>query len=83
MADLRTLLAAVLGIGIGVVCLAYPEAIIRAQTAGRMPHDRSGEYGTDATTADRWRRLVQLLGLGAVIAGGYFAVIILTDSGVI
>jgi hypothetical protein len=72
MADLRTLLAAVLGVLIGVVCLLAPDAVVRVHTAGRRPHDRSGEYGTDATTPVRWRRVVQAVGVGCVAAGCYF-----------
>jgi len=68
--DLRTLLAAVLGIGLGLVLLVYPAAVVRAQTAGRLPHDRGGEYGTDATP-DRWRRLVQVAGLVVLLFGLY------------
>ena len=71
-ADLRTLLAAVLGVGLGLLLLGYPEAVVRVQTAGRLPQDRSGEYGSDAAVPQRWRRLVQGLGLVALLAGIYF-----------
>ncbi|MFB6299091.1 MAG: hypothetical protein ABEH65_02400 [Halobacteriales archaeon] len=81
MADLRTLLAAVLGIVIGVLCLVYPGAIIRIQTVGRLPHDRSGEYGAGATTPERWRRIVQAVGLGVLVVGAYFGVTLLQSSG--
>ena len=67
--DLRTGLAAVLGVGLGLVLLAYPDAVVRAQTAGRLPHDRGGEYGQDADLPRRWRLLVRALGLGAVAFG--------------
>ncbi|MFB6103084.1 MAG: hypothetical protein ABEJ73_11025 [Haloplanus sp.] len=71
MVDARTLLAAVLGLLLGAICLFAPDAVVRSQTAGRRPTGRSGEYGTDATP-DRWRRLVQGLGVGLVLAGLYF-----------
>ncbi|MFB6161584.1 MAG: hypothetical protein ABEJ61_10490 [Haloferacaceae archaeon] len=74
MPDLRTLLAAVLGVALGAVCLAFPDAVLRAQTAGRRPHDAGGEYGSAGTPPARWRRLVRLFGAVAVLAGGYFAV---------
>lgn len=69
--DLRTALAAVLGVGLGVVLLAYPEAVIRAQTAGRLPHDRGGEYGRDAEMPRRFRLLVRALGVGSILVGLY------------
>ena len=77
MADLRTILAAVLGIGLGALFLAYPEAVIRVQTAGRVPHDRGGEYGSASSIPDRWRRLVQLLGVAVLVAGVYFGATVL------
>ena len=76
MADLRTLLAAVLGLLVGVVCLVAPGAVVRVQTAGRRPTGRDGEYGTDAVP-DRWRRLVQAVGVGLVVAGAYFGYVAL------
>ena len=72
MADLRTLLAAVLGVGLGALFVAYPEVVIRAQTAGRVPHDRSGEYGSASSVPDRWRLLVRVLGVVVLVVGVYF-----------
>ena len=72
MVDTRTLLAAALGLLLGAVCLVAPGAVVRVQTAGRRPTGRDGEYGTDAVP-DRWRRLVQAVGVGLVAAGAYFA----------
>jgi hypothetical protein len=69
--DLRTLLAAVLGVGLGLFFLASPEAVVRIHTAGRRPPGRGGEYGEDAV-AGRWRRLVQAVGVALVGAGLYF-----------
>ena len=71
--DLRTLVAGVLGVGVGLVLVAYPEAVVRAQTAGRRPRDGRGEYGTASPVSERWRRLVQLLGVISVAFGLYFA----------
>lgn len=70
--DLRTLAAAVLGIGVGVLFVAAPDTVVQVQTAGRVPSERHGEYGTDAT-AGRWRRLVQTIGAVFVLGGLYFA----------
>jgi hypothetical protein len=70
--DVRTLLAAVLGVGLGLVLVAYPDAVVRAQTVGRLPDDRGGEYGVEAAPT-RWRRLVRLAGVLVVAAGLYFA----------
>lgn len=71
MADTRTLLAAVLGVGLGLLLLAFPEAVIRAQLAGRTPSGRGGEYGSDRTFPKRWTRLVQALGVACILLGGY------------
>ncbi|MFB6156116.1 MAG: hypothetical protein ABEJ22_09490 [Haloferacaceae archaeon] len=71
--DLRTALAAVLGVGFGLALLAYPEAVVSAQTAGRLPRDRGGEYGAGTEPSGRVRRLVQAVGLVALLAGLYFA----------
>ena len=71
--DARTVLAAVLGVGLGFVLIAYPEAVVRAQTAGRLPRDRGGEYGEDAGVSSRTRWIVQALGVLSVLLGFYFA----------
>ena len=71
MVDARTLLAAALGLLLGAVCLVAPGAVVRIQTAGRRPTGRDGKYGTDAVP-NRWRRLVQVVGVGLVVAGAYF-----------
>ncbi|MFB6125490.1 MAG: hypothetical protein ABEJ59_05980 [Halanaeroarchaeum sp.] len=70
--DLRTLAAAVLGIAVGVLFVAAPDTLVQIQTAGRIPSERHGEYGTDATTG-RWRRLVQAVGVALLFGGLYFA----------
>ncbi|MFC7166619.1 hypothetical protein [Halospeciosus flavus] len=44
--DLRSLLAVVLGAALGVLCLAYPEGIVRVQLVGRSQR-RRGPYGED------------------------------------
>lgn len=74
--DLRTLLAAVLGVGLGLFCVAYPEAVVRAHAAGRTPRDRGGEYG-DSSAPDRWRSLVRVAGVAVTAAGLYFAATLL------
>lgn len=76
MADTRTLLAAVLGLLLGALCLVAPEAVVRTQMAGRRPTGRGGEYGTDGVP-DRWRQLVRLVGAGLVAAGCYFGYVAL------
>ncbi|WP_436923808.1 hypothetical protein [Halosimplex amylolyticum] len=73
--DYRTLLAAVLGIGLGVVLVATPESLVRAHTTGRVPGERGGRYGTDSALDDRTRRLVQALGVALILAGLYFGAV--------
>ncbi|WP_142857657.1 hypothetical protein [Salinigranum halophilum] len=70
--DLRTLLAAVLGVGVGLLFVAAPGSVIRVQTAGRLPSDRGGEYGDDAGVSARARWLVRGLGVALVTLGLYF-----------
>ena len=72
MVDVRTLLAAVLGVALGAVLVAAPEFVVRVHTAVRRPRDGRGEYGTDREVPDRWRRLVQVLGVALVVLGCYF-----------
>ena len=63
----RELIAAVLGVGFGLVLVAFPQAFIRSWTAGRRRPDRTGgEYGEDATFDDKWLWAVR--GLGVVVA---------------
>ena len=70
----RDVLAAVLGVGIGLFFLAYPGAVVRIHTAGRVPGDRHGEYGSDGD-AGRYTLLVRGLGVVAVLAGLYFGLV--------
>ena len=72
MADLRTILAAVLGVGLGLVLLAFPAAVVRVQTVGRLPHDRGGGYGQAAEPPRSWILVVRGIGIALVLAGGYF-----------
>jgi hypothetical protein len=69
--DLRTLLAALLGVGLGLFFLAAPEAVVQVHAAGRRPPGRGGEYGEESV-AGRWRRLVQVVGIALVVLGLYF-----------
>lgn len=72
MAAFRTLLAAVLGFLLGVCCVLAPGAVVRVHTVGRRPHDRRGGYGADGDPPDRWLLLVRVVGVGLILAGGYF-----------
>jgi hypothetical protein len=72
MVDVRTLLAAVLGVGLGLVLVAAPDAVIRVQTAGRLPSDRGGTYGRDGGVPDRWRLFVRGIGMVLILGGLYF-----------
>jgi hypothetical protein len=69
MADLRTVLAAVLGVGLGLVLLAFPSAVIRVQTVGRLPDDRGGPYGEPADAPASWRWVVRGVGMAFLLAG--------------
>ncbi|QPV62260.1 hypothetical protein I7X12_16165 [Halosimplex litoreum] len=73
--DYRTLLAGVLGVGLGAVLIAAPEVVVRAHTVGRVPGDRGGEYGTDGESNSGIRRLVRGVGAALVLAGLYFGAV--------
>jgi len=63
----RELLAAVLGVGFGLVLIAFPEAFVRSWTAGRgRPDNTRGEYGSDGPVSAKWLWAVR--GLGALVA---------------
>jgi hypothetical protein len=70
MADLRTLAAAALGIGLGLAMLVRPGVVVAVHTAGRLPHDRGGRYGETAAS-DRTRLLVRIVGVALVGVGGW------------
>jgi hypothetical protein len=70
MVDLRTLVAAALGIGLGLVMLARPGAVAAVHTVGRLPHDRGGRYG-EARASDRTRLVVRIVGVALVAVGGW------------
>lgn len=74
--DIQTVLAAVLGVGFGLLCVVYPTAVGHAYTAGRVPPDRHGDYGT-STVPRRWQHLIRLLGVGCTGTGLYFATTLL------
>lgn len=69
MADLRTVLAAVLGVGLGVVLIAAPGLVVRMHTMGRVPRDRGGKYGADASVPDRWLWVVRAVGALVLLVG--------------
>jgi hypothetical protein len=73
--DYRTLLAAVLGVGLGAVLIAAPEAVVRTHTTGRVPGERGGKYGSDGEPNDGIRRLVRVVGAALVLAGLYFGAV--------
>ncbi len=71
--DLRTALAAALGVGLGALLIAFPQALIRVHTVGRTSRDRGGEYGSDAGSGSGWvRTAVRFLGAALIGAGLYF-----------
>ena len=70
--DTRTVLAAVLGVGLGLVFVAAPGAVLTAYTAGRTPQDRRGEYGSADGGGSRFHTLIRAVGVGFVLAGLYF-----------
>lgn len=71
MAGLRELLAAVLGIALGVVFVVFPSFVVQVHTLGRGRRDRHGEWGS-GEVPPKWLWLVRAVGVLAVLAGAYF-----------
>lgn len=69
----REVLAAALGVGLGLVLVAYPQLVLRAHAAGRLPDE--GEYGQQGTPLSRYLPIVRVAGVGCVVAGLYFAAV--------
>jgi hypothetical protein len=70
----RDLLAAVLGVLLGLLMIAYPQVIVQVHTVGRRPRT-PGPAGPDGDTDAKWLWLVRVLGVaclgvGAVIGAG-------------
>jgi len=72
MAGIREILAAVLGIGLGLVFVAAPNFVVAIHTLGRGPHDRHGEFG-DSSVDEKWLWLVRAIGVVLILGGAYFA----------
>ncbi|ACV46511.1 MULTISPECIES: hypothetical protein [Halomicrobium] len=69
--DTRTVLAAVLGVGLGLVFLAAPGAVRTAYSVGRSPQDRRGEYGSAERAGRRVHSLIRAVGAAFVLVGLY------------
>jgi hypothetical protein len=65
MAGVRELVAIALGALLGLAAIAYPEALLRIQTAGTRP-DRRNDYGEGGTVSDRAVLVVRLLGVAVL-----------------
>lgn len=74
MAGLRQVLAVGLGLVLGVLCVAFPQAVIRLQTAGRVQGSRRGPYGEDGEFPATWTWVVRALGVACLAVAGYVAV---------
>lgn len=68
----RTLLAGVLGVGLGLVLIAAPAAIIRVHLVGRAPRDKGSEYGQGYEPPASWQWAVRAIGAALVAAGLFF-----------
>lgn len=69
----RQALAAVLAVGLGLVLVAYPEALVRVHTVGRVPNDRGGSWGEDGGLDSRWQWVIRAVGVVCVALGAFFA----------
>lgn len=71
MALPRELLAATLGIALGLVFVAFPTFVFKVHTLGRGRHDPHGGWGSDDVET-KWLRVVQAVGVLAILFGAYF-----------
>lgn len=73
MYGLREALAAILGVGVGLFFIAYPEVVIRVQTAGTRPDRQPGPTGEAPSSGGMWTWLIRGMGILFVLGGAYFA----------
>jgi len=66
MADLRALLAVVLGAALGVAMLLAPRTVVRLSVFTRPTRGRRGDYGTDPSVPDAWAWVVRALGVACL-----------------
>jgi hypothetical protein len=74
MWELREALAAVLGVALGVLFVAFPGLVVRIQTAGTRPDRQPGPTGEAPTDMGVWYWLIRGLGALFILGGLYFAV---------
>lgn len=74
MWELREALAAILGVGLGLLFVAFPGLVIRIQTAGTRPDRQPGPTGESPGDIGMWYWLIRGLGALFILGGLYFAV---------
>jgi hypothetical protein len=72
MPGLRVALAAVLGIAVGALMVAFPEVVIRVQTAGSRPDRQPGPAG-EGNVGGLWTNAIRVIGALFLLGGLYFA----------
>lgn len=72
MPGIRVALAAVLGIAVGALMVAFPEVVIRVQTAGSRPDRQPGPAG-GASVGGLWTAAIRVIGAAFLLGGLYFA----------
>lgn len=66
-------LSAILGVGFGLLMIAYPGVVLAVQTAGTRPDRQPGPAGGDSPSDDNWEHLIRVMGVVFLIGGLYFA----------
>lgn len=73
MYGLREALAAVLGVGMGLMFVVYPGLVLRVQTAGTRPDRQPGPGGQTRDLGGMWYWLIRGVGVVMLVGGMYFA----------
>lgn len=77
MADLRDVLAVVLGILVGIVLIVAPRTALRASVFVGPQRRRRGDYGTDDVVPEMWVWGARVIGVACVGIAVYIAVSVL------
>ncbi|MFB6185355.1 MAG: hypothetical protein ABEI86_00605 [Halobacteriaceae archaeon] len=62
----------VLGIIVGALLVFYPAKMATLHLVGRGPTGRRGPYGEDNALSNRWKRVIQAIGIIVLLISVFF-----------